>query len=145
MQEPDTITAISTPLGEGGIGIIKISGPAAYSLGANIFFPSHQNSSANYPEPRKLYHGIIRDSANQVVDEVLVSFMPAPFTYTREDIVEINCHSGIFALRAILQLVLDNGARLAEPGEFTRRAFVNGRIDLSQAEAVMSMIQARSE
>lgn len=145
MQEPDTIAAISTPLGEGGIGIIKISGPAAYSLGVNIFFPSHQNSPGNYPEPRKLYHGIIRNSANQVVDEVLVSFMPAPFTYTREDIVEINCHSGIFALRAILQLVLENGARLAEPGEFTRRAFVNGRIDLSQAEAVMSMIKARSE
>lgn len=145
MQEPDTIAAISTPLGEGGIGIIKISGPAAYSLGIKLFSPSHRNSPEYYPEPRKLYHGTIRDSASQVVDEVLVSFMPTPFTYTREDIVEINCHSGIFALRAILQLVLENGARLAEPGEFTRRAFVNGRIDLSQAEAVMSMITARSE
>jgi len=145
LQEPDTIAAISTPLGEGGIGIIKVSGPAAYCLGTKIFSPSHRNSPDHYPEPRRLYHGIIRDSANQVVDEVLVSFMPAPFTYTREDIVEINCHSGIFTLRTILQLVLENGARLAEPGEFTRRAFVNGRIDLTQAEAVMGMITARSE
>lgn len=145
MQNTDTIAAISTPLGEGGIGIIKISGPASFSLVADIFFPSQQNCPDLYPEPRKLYHGVIRDSTSQVVDEVLVSFMPAPFTYTREDIVEINCHSGIFALRSILQLVLEREARLAEPGEFTRRAFVNGRIDLSQAEAVMSMIKARSE
>ncbi len=144
MQVPDTIAAISTPLGEGGIGIIKVSGSAAYSVGTKLFSPSHRNNFDHYPEPRKLYHGIIRDSTNQVVDEVLMSFMPAPFTYTREDIVEINCHSGIIVLRAILQLILNSGARLAEPGEFTRRAFVNGRIDLSQAEAVMSMIKARS-
>lgn len=144
MQGNDTIAAISTPLGEGGIGIVRMSGPGAFRIALQVFdCPACENSS--FPEPRRLYHGYIRDREGQRIDEVLTAFMPAPHTYTREDIVEINCHSGILTLRIILKLVLENGARLAEPGEFTRRAFINGRIDLSQAEAVMNIVRARSE
>lgn len=144
MLENDTICAISTPLGEGGIGIVRVSGPDAYAIAGNIFECS-KSSSPEYPVPRRLYHGYIKDKSGTILDEVLVSFMPAPYTYTRENIVEINCHSGIFALRAILKRVMDSGVRLAEPGEFTKRAFLHGRIDLSQAEAVMNIIRARSE
>lgn len=144
MIENDTIAAISTPLGEGGIGIVRLSGPDAYAIVKGIF-ECRKNAAQAYPEPRRLYYGSVRDRDGAALDEVLVSFMPAPHTYTREDIVEINCHSGIFALRAILKLVLECGARLAEPGEYTKRAFINGRIDLSQAEAVLGMIRARSE
>lgn len=140
----DTIAAISTPLGEGGIGIVRLSGPDAYATVDRIF-ACRKSKYTSYPEPRRLYYGSIQDHKGTLIDEVLVSFMPAPYTYTREDVVEINCHSGIFALRAILKLVLDSGARLAEPGEFTKRAFIHGRIDLSQAEAVLGMIRARSE
>jgi len=140
----DTIAAISTPLGEGGIGIVKISGKGSFELAKKIFRSSHSNNGG-YPEPRHLYHGHIVDKNGIIIDEVLISFMPAPHTYTREDIVEINCHSGILTLRAILKIVLFEGARLAEPGEFTKRAFMNGRIDLTQAEAVMNIIRARSE
>lgn len=144
MLENDTICAISTPLGEGGIGIVRLSGPGAYNIAGSIFECS-KSSNPGYPIPRCLYHGYIKDKQGAVLDEVLVSFMPAPYTYTRENIVEINCHSGIFALRAILKRVMDSGVRLAEPGEFTKRAFLHGRIDLSQAEAVMNIIRARSE
>lgn len=140
----DTIAAISTPLGEGGIGIVKISGCDSFKLAKKIFQYSHNNKSG-YPKPRHLYHGHIVDTSGNAIDEVLISFMPAPHTYTREDIVEINCHSGILALRAVLKLALASGARLADPGEFTKRAFLNGRIDLAQAEAVMNIIRARSE
>jgi tRNA modification GTPase len=140
----DTIAAISTPLGEGGIGIVRLSGPDAFDIGFKLF-KCTKTDVEKYPEARRLYHGYIKDGSGVKLDEVLVSFMPAPYTYTREDIVEINCHSGIFALRAILSLVLDNGARLAEPGEYTKRAFLNGRIDMSQAEAVIAVIRARSE
>lgn len=144
MSKNETIAAISTPLGEGGIGIVRLSGPDAYSIVFRIF-ECTKSSAESYPESRRLYYGSIFDKGGKIIDEVLVSFMAAPYTYTREDIVEINCHSGIFALRSILKLVLESGARLAEPGEFTRRAFIHGRIDLSQAEAVLSMIRARSE
>jgi tRNA modification GTPase len=140
----DTIAAISTPLGEGGIGIVKISGSESFKLAQKIFQNCH-SSKSGYPQPRHLYHGHVADMDGNIVDEVLVSFMPAPQTYTREDVVEINCHSGIITLRAILKIVLSSGARLAEPGEFTKRAFLNGRIDLAQAEAVMNIIRARSE
>lgn len=143
MEENDTIAAISTPLGEGGIGIVKISGAQAKNILLEIFKPSVGKKSA-FSIPRKLYHGFVTDKNEQVIDEVLAVYMPAPFTYTKEDVVEINCHSGIIALRAVLEQVLKKGARLAEPGEFTKRAFLKGRIDLSQAEAVMNMIQARS-
>jgi len=144
VQDNETISAISTPLGEGGIGIVRLSGPDAYAIVGSIFDCPKSGGPA-FPEPRRLYYGHIRDRKGNTLDEVLVSFMPAPYTYTREDIVEINCHSGIFALRAILKVVLESGARLAEPGEFTKRAFLKGRIDLSQAEAVMNIIRARSE
>ncbi|MFO7929697.1 MAG: tRNA uridine-5-carboxymethylaminomethyl(34) synthesis GTPase MnmE [Candidatus Humimicrobiaceae bacterium] len=143
MQE-DTIAAISTPLGEGGIGIVRLSGPNSFPIAKDIFTRSFSKDD-NYPEPRKLYHGFIYDHNRQIIDESLVAFMPSPHTYTREDVVEINSHSGIITMRLILETVLGAGCRLAEPGEFTKRAFINGRIDLSQAEAVMNIIKARSE
>lgn len=144
MHEKDTIAAISTPLGEGGIGIVRMSGPDTFQITKNVFKKSSKRED-NYPVARKLYHGFIYDQNRKKIDEVLVSFMPAPYTYTREDVVEINCHSGIITLRMILETLLGAGCRLAEPGEFTKRAFINGRIDLTQAEAVMNIIKARSE
>lgn len=144
VHEKDTIAAISTPLGEGGIGIVRMSGPGTFSIAEKVFEKSSSKED-NYPAARKLYHGFIFNKNRQKIDEVLVAFMPAPYTYTREDVVEINCHSGIITLRMILETLMDAGCRLAEPGEFTKRAFVNGRIDLSQAEAVMNIIKARSE
>ncbi len=144
MYSNDTIAAISTPLGEGGIGIVKLSGNESFNIIKKVF-KCKESGKNDYPHSRYLYYGHITDEENNIVDEVLTSFMPAPNTYTRENVVEINCHSGIFALRTILKLVLDSGARLAEPGEFTKRAFLNGRIDLSQAEAVINIIRARSE
>jgi tRNA modification GTPase len=139
----DTICAIATPVGEGGIGLIKINGAGAYAIARKLFQPN----LANLPwESHRLYYGWIRDPvSNQTVDEVLLSYMAAPHTYTREDVVEVNCHSGYAVLNRILELVLQAGARLAEPGEFTRRAFLNGRLDLSQAEAVIELVHSRSE
>lgn len=139
----DTICAIATPVGEGGIGLIKISGPEALNLARKIFQPSHQDRPLR---SHSLNYGWIKDpSSGQLIDEVLLGYMAAPRTYTCEDVVEINCHSGYAVLNRILELVLAFGARLAEPGEFTRRAFLNGRIDLSQAEAVIEIIRSRSE
>ena len=139
----DTICAIATPVGEGGIGIIKISGPDALRISVELFRPSN---SRCFSQSHRLYHGWITDPAtDDRVDEVLVAYMRGPHTYTREDVVEINCHSGFAALERILELVLAAGARLADPGEFTRRAFMNGRIDLTQAEAVIDIIHARSQ
>jgi tRNA modification GTPase len=140
----DTIVAISTPLGEGGIGIVRLSGPESFTVVRKIFNCS-KNSEPGYPKSRYLYYGTVQDLEGESIDEALVSFMPAPHTYTREDLVEINCHSGIINLRAVLKILLAMGIRLAEPGEFTKRAFLNGRIDLSQAEAVIGLIRARSE
>jgi len=144
VRENDTIVAISTPLGEGGIGIVRLSGPDAFKIVDRIF-ACPRKKEPGYPKPRHLYFGHIKDFQDNIIDEVLVSFMPAPKTYTREDIVEVNCHSGIFALRSVQNMIFETGARTAEPGEFTKRAFLNGRIDLSQAEAVLNMIRARSE
>lgn len=139
----DTICAIGTPIGEGGIGIVRISGPKALPIVRRLFVPSRPNCCF---ESHRLYHGWLKDpSEDCMVDEVLMSFMEAPHTYTRQDIVEINCHSGFGILNRTLELVLEEGARLAEPGEFTRRAFLSGRIDLSQAEAVIDIIRSRSE
>ena len=129
----DTIAAIATPIGAGGIGIIKMSGPEAWAIGRHLF---HLSGSPQTIESHHLYHGhIVEPETHKTVDEVLISFMRGPSTYTREDVVEINCHSGLAVLDRILELVIRAGARLAEPGEFTRRAFLNGRIDLTQAEA----------
>jgi len=139
----DTICAIATPVGEGGIGIIKISGPEAAAIAEKLFQPAH----SGFPlQSHHLYYGWIQLSEpRQLVDEVLLSYMAAPHTYTCEDVVEINCHSGYAVLNQILTLVMAAGARLAEPGEFTRRAFLNGRLDLSQAEAVIEVVRSRSE
>jgi|WetSurMetagenome_2_1015567.scaffolds.fasta_scaffold00075_13 tRNA modification GTPase len=141
----DTIAAVSTPPGEGGIGIVRLSGRESFCIVRGIFTPAGgmPNQSAG---PRTIIHGFITDPATtEKIDEVLVSFMKAPRTYTREDVVEINCHGGMVPLRRVLGLTLNEGARLAEPGEFTRRAFLNGRIDLAQAEAVIDVIRAGTE
>ncbi len=144
MSQQDTIVAIATPVGTGGIGIIKISGPDALRTVAPLFRCRRFDPAA--PRPRHLYYGTVVDPRDaRVLDEVLLSFMPAPHTYTGEDVVEINCHSGLVIVQKILALVLQNGARLAEPGEFTKRAFLNGRIDLAQAEAVIDVIEAKTE
>lgn len=141
----DTIAAISTPLGEGGIGIVRLSGRDAFRIASKIF-SSPKKRKLTGTETRRIIHGFILDpSTNAAIDEVLVSIMRAPNTYTREDTVEINCHGGLLPLRKTLELLLNNGARLAEPGEFTRRAFLSGRIDLSQAEAVIDIIRAKTE
>jgi tRNA modification GTPase len=141
----DTIAAISTPPGEGGIGIVRISGKEAVTV-ADSIFSSPKNKRLKDAKSHTVIHGFIIDPATGGrVDEVLAVIMKAPSTYTREDVVEINCHGGMLPLRSTLGLLLRGGARLAEPGEFTRRAFLNGRIDLSQAEAVIDIIRAKTE
>ena len=139
----DTIAAISTPLGEGGIGIVRLSGKQAVPI-AKRLFQSSIGLSLDTPG-RRVFHGNILDTAGVHVDEVLLHVMRAPHTYTREDVVEINCHGGQGPLNAVLDRVLAEGARLARSGEFTERAFLNGRIDLVQAEAVMDRICARTD
>jgi tRNA modification GTPase len=147
----DTIAAIATAEGAGGIGIVRISGPKAYDIARKLFVRSPdsgltaENLETAIPSHR-LVHGFIWEPASRrVIDEVLLAAMKAPKTYTREDVIEIHSHGGTLILRKILELVLCSGARLAEPGEFTRRAYLNGRIDLSQAEAVADIINARSD
>ena len=138
----DTIAAIATPIGIGGIGIIKISGPKATEIATQIFRP--RNVSLPF-KSHHLYYGEVVDSqGSYAIDEALLSFMAKPRSYTREDVVEINCHGGYLVLREILELILKAGARLAEPGEFTKRAFINGRIDLTQAEAVVDLIESKT-
>ncbi len=139
----DTICAIATPLGLGGIGIVRISGCLSESIAERVFVPSR----AKFPlTSHRLYHGWIRNPrTDALIDEVLLSLMKAPHTYTREDVLEINCHSGYAVLEEILEIVMECGARLAEPGEFTYRAFLNGRIDLVQAEAVVDIVESRSK
>lgn len=138
----DTIAAIATPLGTGGIGIIRISGPRSLEIATRLFRP-HQAVSPL--KSHHLYHGVIVDpEEGHTIDEVLLSYMAKPRSYTREDVVEINCHGGLVPLKEILSLMLKGGARLAEPGEFTRRAFLNGRLDLAQAEAVIDLIESKS-
>ena len=145
MSFDDTIAAISTPLGEGGIGIVRISGAEAYSIGKRLFVSQKSGVSPHHPRSHHLYYGHLYSCQGELIDEVLLSFMKSPHTYTREDTVEINCHSGVFTLRTILNEVLRAGARQARPGEFTKRAFLNGRIDLGQAESTLKLIRARSK
>ncbi|RAN55832.1 tRNA uridine-5-carboxymethylaminomethyl(34) synthesis GTPase MnmE [Dolosigranulum pigrum] len=140
----DTIAAISTPPGEGGIGIVRISGDEAIEI-ADKLYSMGKKSLADQDTHTIHYGKIVNPKTGDTVDEVMVSVMRAPKTYTREDVVEINSHGGILVVNKVLQVVLNNGARLAEPGEFTKRAFLNGRIDLSQAEAVMDMIRAKTD
>jgi tRNA modification GTPase len=143
----DTIAAIATPPGVGGIGIVRVSGPDAFALVAPIFRrPGMNGGGDNLPLLHQLTYGhIVAPDSGEALDEVLVAFMRAPHTYTREDVVEINCHGGPLLLRRVLELVLAQGARQAHPGEMTLRAFLNGRVDLAQAEAVMDLIQARTD
>uniref|UniRef100_A0A7C4ELF4 tRNA modification GTPase MnmE n=1 Tax=Thermodesulfovibrio aggregans TaxID=86166 RepID=A0A7C4ELF4_9BACT len=144
-SESDTIAAISTPLGEGGIGIIRLSGSEAISIVSKIFH-SLRGINLSDVKTHTIHYGFIIDPATgEKIDEVLVTVMRAPHTYTREDVVEINCHAGFITLKRVLDLVIEYGARLAEPGEFTKRAFLRGRIDLSQAESVIDLIRAKTE
>jgi len=141
----DTIAALSTPPGQAGIGIVRVSGPRALEIARRLFHPRVPNRERE-PASHRLVLGELADPrTGAFVDEVLLSFMKAPHSYTREDVVEINSHSGYALLDKILALVLESGARLALPGEFTYRAYANGRIDLTQAEAVMDVIRAASE
>ena len=141
-SEQDTIAAISTPVGEGGISIIRVSGDQALDVVSRIF----KGKDLHQVKSHTINYGHIVDPASgETVDEVMVSVMLAPKTYTKEDVVEINCHGGLLATNRALQLTLTNGARLAEPGEYTKRAFLNGRLDLSQAEAVMDLIRAKTD
>jgi tRNA modification GTPase len=141
-ETSDTIAAISTPPGEGGIGIVRLSGPEAHAIALAMF----RSSTGRDPRGghQRVFHGHAVDAAGVVVDEVLLHLMHAPHTYTREDIAEINGHGGTAVLNALLEECLCRGARLARPGEFTLRAFLNGRIDLVQAEAVIDQIQGRT-
>jgi len=142
MHTEDTIAAISTPIGHGGIGIVRLSGKDALKIADRVFISPKKKKISGTPSHRILYGNITDPANNEVVDEVLISVMKAPNTYTKEDIVEINCHGGVVPLRRVLELVLNEGARAAEPGEFTKRAFMNGRIDLAQAEAVLDVINS---
>lgn len=145
MHEQDTICAVSTPPGEGGIGIIRVSGKDAVRIASSVFKPGN-GKGISLEESQTLHYGhIVAADTREVVDEVLLSVMRSPATYTREDVVEINCHGGMVPLSRTMALLIAAGARQAEPGEFTKRAFLNGRIDLSQAEAVMDVIRARTE
>lgn len=153
-MEEKTIVGIASAAG-GGIGIIRVSGSESMKIVDSIFHPGKFNNEENealidksYLQQQKshtIHYGFIIDGNNEVVDEVMVSVMKAPATYTREDVVEINCHGGNYILQRVMQLLLEKGAFLAEPGEFTKLAFLNGRIDLSQAEAVMKMISSKNE
>jgi tRNA modification GTPase len=145
MSATDTICAIATPPGEGGIGIIRISGDKAVEIASKVFFGPQGRRVCDF-STHTLHVGELRDPETGIrLDEVLVAVMKAPRTYTREDVVEFHCHGSPLVLRYGLQVLIRNGARLAKPGEFTKRAFLNGRLDLAQAEAVMDLIQARSE
>ena len=139
----DTITSISTPMGEGAIGIVRLSGPQAIEIGDILYKGKKKLSEA---ETHTINYGhIIDPETNETVEEVMVSVLRAPKTFTREDIIEINCHGGILTINRILELTMTYGARMAEPGEYTKRAFLNGRIDLSQAEAVMDFIRSKTD
>ncbi|MBL7157455.1 MAG: tRNA uridine-5-carboxymethylaminomethyl(34) synthesis GTPase MnmE [Candidatus Omnitrophica bacterium] len=170
----DTIAAVSTPVGEGGIGIVRLNGKKALSIADRIFVSKDKSKPSGFKTYTVHYGHIIRKSPpraekisasdrknlrlerkkskvqeqkpkNEIIDEVILTVMKAPKSYTKEDVVEINCHGGIIPLRKVLDLVLNLGARLAEPGEFTKRAFINGRIDLTQAEAVLDIIRSKTE
>lgn len=140
-----TIVGIATPPGEGGIGIVRLSGSRSFSIG-NALFKGKKGNYLEECEERKLNYGYIIDpSKDLIIDEVMVVYMKGPATYTREDVVEIHCHGGVVSVGRILDLVIESGASLAEKGEFTKRAFLNGRIDLSQAEAIIDLIKAKTD
>lgn len=144
MERNDTIAAIATAMSDAGIGIVRISGEEAVLVAERIFRPRNEKKSLQFVKSHTVHYGFIVDG-EQIIDEVLLLIMRAPNTYTREDVVEIDCHGGITVTKRVLETVLKHGAKMAEPGEFTKRAFLNGRIDLSQAEAVMDIIHAENE
>ncbi|OFV30018.1 tRNA uridine-5-carboxymethylaminomethyl(34) synthesis GTPase MnmE [Staphylococcus sp. HMSC14D01] len=139
----DTITSISTPMGEGAIGIVRLSGPQAVEIGDKLY--KGKKKLEDVDSHTINYGHIVDPETNEVVEEVMISVLRAPRTFTREDIIEINCHGGILTINRILELTMTHGARMAEPGEYTKRAFLNGRIDLSQAEAVMDFIRSKTD
>ena len=139
----DTIAAVATAYGEGGIGIIRISGEKSLDILRDIF--EFGGETREIQSRRMTYGRIIDKENNSIIDEVLAVYMKGPKTYTAEDVVEINCHGSVVSLRKTLELVLRKGARMAEPGEFTKRAFLNGRLDLSQAEAVIDVVKAKTD
>jgi len=140
----DTIAATATAIGESGIGIVRLSGKNALEIADKIFFSKDKPKPSDF-RTYTLHYGLIVDQNKKIIDEVILSVMRSPKSYTKENVVEINCHGGVVAMRAVLDLALANGARLAQPGEFTKRAFLNGRIDLSQAEAVLDIIRAKTD
>ncbi|HAG10061.1 MAG TPA: tRNA uridine-5-carboxymethylaminomethyl(34) synthesis GTPase MnmE [Desulfotomaculum sp.] len=142
----DTIAAISTPLGEGGIGIVRLSGPEAFDIAKKVFMPAEGIKWWKGNPGHRLFYGHVAEPrSGEIIDEVLLGVMAAPKSYTKEDVVEFNCHGGLIPLRRTLEIVLGQGARLAEPGEFSRRAFLNGRLDLIQAEAIIDIIRAKTD
>ena len=155
-MKTDTIAAIATALSNSGIGIIRISGEDAISVGDSVFRTKHGKKKLSEVKTHTIHYGFIVDNENgkdndtddwksHIIDEIMVSVMKAPNSYTAEDTVEINCHGGVLVMQKILETVIKNGARIAEPGEFTKRAFLNGRIDLSKAEAVIDVINSQNE
>lgn len=141
----DTIVAIATPPGEGSIGIIRISGKEAINIGRNVF-TAKKNKDWYIKDNYKLVYGHVVDpKTNEIIDEVILSVMRGPHSFTAEDVIEISCHGGMIPLSRVLKLVLGQGARLAEAGEFSKRAFINGRLDLSQAESIIDLIRAKTE
>jgi len=141
----DTIAAIATPLGEGGLAVIRLSGARALAVADRSFVPIGKSSLKLSAAPTHTIHYGRIERQGKIIDEVLAAVMRAPRTFTREDVVEITCHGGLLPAKLVLDMMLENGARLAQAGEFTRRAFLNGRIDLAQAEAVADLIHSRTE
>lgn len=144
-MKTDTIAAISTAMNESGIGIIRVSGEEAISIVHSVFVNKNNKKCLDSYDSHTIHYGFIIDEEQNIVDEVMVSIMKSPYSYTTEDTVEINCHGGILMMRKIMDIVINAGARTAQPGEFTKRAFLNGRIDLSKAEAVMDIINSKNE
>ena len=140
----DTIVAIATPLGCGGLGIIRLSGPRTLEICDQLFLAKNKRRPSQFKN-FTVHYGWVVKSSSEIVDEALLTVMRGPQSYTKEDVAEISCHGGVVSLRGILSLAIDGGARLAQPGEFTKRAFLNGRIDLTQAEAVLDIVQAKTD
>ncbi|MBU2703148.1 tRNA modification GTPase [Sporomusaceae bacterium BoRhaA] len=144
MDVEDTISAVATAVGEGGIGIVRVSGPKAMTIAERLFCSATSKNIADAPGHSALYGHVVESDTRKCIDETLLLIMRAPHSYTCEDVVEFQCHGGAVPLRKVLEATLKVGARLAEPGEFTKRAFLNGRIDLTQAEAVMDIIRSKT-
>ncbi|ABO51824.1 tRNA modification GTPase trmE [Desulforamulus reducens MI-1] len=141
----DTIVAIATALGEGSIGVIRMSGPDAITIGKKVFRPKYNKEWYQKDNYKIIYGHVINPETGEIIDEVLLSIMRGPKSFTAEDVIEISCHGGIIPLRKVLEVILRNGARHAEPGEFSKRSFLNGRLDLAQAESIIDIIRAKTD